>query len=135
MKSRPIPTEFSVITLTPQSRREKDISLPPSRSNAVLAMAIPPNARSHFFRDLATGTSLCINTNNTFRLIDPDGYSTGVVWAQQMVFKEHDVSVWHQDQRFSFTCHASLRTGFCFGWLIDRLYSRSYRVLDPGRVV
>ena len=123
---------FSILTVTPHSWRPY-----PQREgtgeNAFLLASGYQTSRSHFFRDLQTGIILCICSNSTFFLQDPKGYASGTVLAQQMQFEGHDINVWHQDQRFSFTCQANLITGFCFGWLIDRRYSKSYRILDPGK--
>ena len=132
MSQRLIPMEFSVIAVTSPGWRVEEYSS--ANTTAMLTIGINNASRIHLFRDLITGTSLWINSNSTFQLSDPAGYNSGTVLAQQMVLKQDDISVWHQDQRFSFTCHANLKTGFCFGWLIDRTYSKSYRVLDPGRV-
>ncbi len=133
MKQKLIPLEFSVITITSRDWQTGTIRLTNEKPSAFLTIAVPPESRVYCFRDSITGASLFINANNTFRLIDRDGYNSGTVWTRQMVFEKNNVSIWHQDQRFSFTCNANLKTGFCFGWLIDRTYGKSCRVLDPGR--
>ncbi|GEM_PF-3143530 len=134
MSQQLIPMEFSVIAVTPSGWRVEELSSANSNVTALLTIGVSRADRAHLFRDLITGTSLWIYSNSTFQLSDPDGYSSGTIWAQQMVFTQNDVSVWHQDWRFSFTCNANFKTGFCFGWLIDRRYNKSYRILDPGRV-
>ncbi len=135
MKQRIIPVEFSVMTMTPQGWPAEAICSQKKGPAAFLTVAVPPKSRAYFFRDLITGASLFINANKTFQLIDRDGYNSGIVQAEQISINRSNVSIWHQDQRFSFTCHANLMTGFCFGWLIDRIYGKSCRVLDPGKTV
>ena len=134
MKQRSTPGNFSVFTLTPSEWRDNEYSSIDSNIAAMLTIRFERTNHSHFFRDLQTGTILCINSNSTFSLKDTGGYVSGTILAQQMHFKRHSICVRHQDQRFSFTCNADLKTGFCFGWLVDRRYSKSYRILDPGKV-
>lgn len=133
MKRSIIPIEFSVMSITPPEWREQGFDSSTTGSTAFLTTTVPPRSRVYTFRDFVTGTSLFICANNTFRLIDRNGYNSGVVRARQMIRNRHNVNIWHQDGRFSFTCHAHLTTGFCFGWLIDRNAGKSYRILDPGR--
>ena len=81
-------------------------------SPTFLTVAVSPEDRFHFFRDLITGAALFINVNNTFQMMDREGYNSGIVRAKQMNFNCNEVNVWHQDPRFSFTCTANLRTSF-----------------------
>ncbi|MFO8101986.1 MAG: hypothetical protein R6U37_07475 [Dehalococcoidia bacterium] len=133
MRQSIIPVEFSVMAITSQDWLTETVCPQRKTSSAFLTIAVSPQERVYFFRDLITGTALFINVNNTFKLIDRDGYNSGIVRANQMNFNRNDVSIWHQDQRFSFTCTANLHTSFCFGWLVDRRFSKSLRILDPGR--
>jgi len=127
--------ELSIFTFTPvgwRSHSEKHGLI--SRENALMLAGAQRTERTHFFRDLQTGMLLCLNANHTFSVMDPGGYTSGIIRAQRMAFKGNGVTVWHQDERFSFTCQADLRSGFCFGWLVDRSRGKSYRILDPGRI-
>lgn len=133
MRHLVIPDKFSVLIATPCEWRINGNPSLGEDISACMAISVPSKSRAYFFRDLQMGTILCIASNNTFSLHDPAGYRSGIIQAQQMKFEVNGISVWHQDQRFSFTCQADITTGFCFGWLIDRRYSKSYRILDPGK--
>lgn len=128
-----IPMNFSVIVLGPSMAKIQDGNSIDRNTNMVMTTDAPPAIQTHIFQDVVNGTSLWLKSCGTFQLNDRYGYNSGTVLAQQMVFEKDDISVWHQDERFSFTCHANLKTGFCFGWLIDRTYSKSCRILDPGK--
>lgn len=130
MNGRLLPMRFSVIAVAMPLR---DAFGPSGNVDAVLTLTLSRTDQSYFFTDLESGVLLWLSTNNTFQLADPSGYNSGAVRAQQMQFEGNEISVWHQDERLSFSCHANTSTGFCFGWLIDRTCSRSCRILDPGR--
>ncbi len=128
-----IQTSFSVIVFGPTMEKFTNCISNDPDASAILTIGVERVIQAHFFHDLICGTSLWLKANGTFQLNDPSGYNTGPVLAQKMVFADDDVSIWHQDLRISFTCQANLKTGFCFGWLIDRRYSKSCRILDPGK--
>ncbi len=135
MDQRLTPSKFSTFIITPSGWRNDEYSYTNSNIAAMLTINIEKTNHSHFFRDLQTGTVLCINSNSTFSLNDMVGYASGTIFAQRMQLKRNSIIIWHQDQRFSFTCNADLKTGFCFGWLVDRRYGKSYRILDPGKAI
>lgn len=124
---------LSVFALAPSMEQTKEL-ISNSKDAILLTVDAIPGTRAHFFQDLINGTSLWLKSNGIFQLNDLSGYNSGAILAQKMVFANNDISIWHQDQRFSFTCKVNLKTGFCFGWLIDRRYSKSYRILDPGKI-
>lgn len=122
---------FSILTVTPPDWHLHVRNR--TGQNAFLLARTNLPLDSHVFRDLQTGTILIINSDSTFSVNDPEGYTSGKVRAQQMQFEGHHINIWHQDWRFSFTCSANLKTSFCFGWLVDRRFCKSCRILDPGR--
>ena len=126
-----IPLDLSVIVTIPSGWQETS-GLSDCDSNAILTVGVTGAQHSLCFRDLHNGTVLHINSDSTFTLHDSSGYTSGAVHAQQMQFEGYDMNIWHQDRRFTFTCNVNLATGFCFGWLIDRSFRKSWRILDPG---
>jgi hypothetical protein len=128
-----VPDQVSFLVATPRNWHKRKVITSSENPLILITASVQSENKAFFFRDLQMGTILGIYSNNTFSLQDPAGYNSGIIFARQMRFEGYDISVWHQDDRFSFTCQANHVTGFCFGWFIDRTYGKSCRILDPGK--
>jgi hypothetical protein len=90
----------------------------------------------YVFEDPQRGTKLYIDIGDeTFRFTAPDGYDSGIVWAQRMRVKDDGrVTIHHNDSSLRFDCRANTTTDFCSGLLTNKENKSKYRILDPEGV-
>ena len=90
----------------------------------------------YVFEDPQRGTKLYIDIGDeTFRFTAPDGYDSGVVWAQRMRVKDDGrITIHHHNSSLRFQCRVDITTDYCSGLLSNKENKNKYRILDPKGV-